>query len=78
MKVEKITDAFVNEFDAQTQGCSNDCAEYRGKTKSLIEGQLAISLRDHWGYDRDDQQKVLLAGKTYCYRDYTPKTSIYL
>lgn len=78
MKIEKITDAFVNEFDAQTQGCSDDCEEYRGRTKTLIEGQLAIHLRNYWGYDSTDQQQVLLAGQTYCYREYTPKTSIYL
>ena len=77
MKIKKITDAFVNEFDAQAQSCWDDCKEYRGSTKDDIQDQLDIKLRSHWAYDSDDQQKVRIAGETYCYRDKTPKSSIY-
>lgn len=79
MKIKKITDAFVNEFDGQTQSCSDDCKEYRGKAKADIQQQIDSGVRSYWGYSQSDQKKVNEAGFLYyCYLDKTPKTSIYL
>lgn len=76
MKVEKITDTFVNEFDVQAQKCWNDCTEYFGRTKENIDAQYP-EIREHYGWDAADCQNVISEGKTYCYRDHTPKTNIY-
>ena len=77
MKIEKINDAFVNEFDAQAQGCSDDCNEYRGSAKADIKWQIDNDVRSHWGFDYDECKDLKEAGFTYCYRDKTPKTCIY-
>lgn len=78
MKIEKITNAFVNEFDAQTQGCADDCKEYFGKVNANIRDQKKAQLRTYSTWDRTDCRNVIEAGCTYCYIGYTPKTSIYL
>lgn len=76
MKIEKITDTFVNEFDAQAQSCSDDCEEYRGKTEDTIKGQYPEE-RESYEFDLADCKNVKSKGHTYCYREYTAKTTIY-
>ncbi|MBQ6945424.1 MAG: hypothetical protein IJN43_14030 [Ruminococcus sp.] len=76
MKIEKITDTFVNEFDAQTQGCADDCTVYRGKTYDDIKADY-VDWRYHYGYDRDENRESLRINGYYCYRDKTPKGTIY-
>lgn len=39
MKIEKITDAFVNEFDGQAQSCADNCTDL-GSLCAYIGGQL--------------------------------------
>ncbi|WP_294413853.1 hypothetical protein [uncultured Ruminococcus sp.] len=77
MKIEKITDAFVNEFDGQVQSCSNDCTEYFGKTLAVIKLQINAGIRKDYDWDSDDCKNVIGCGEDYCYRDHTPKTTIY-
>ena len=77
MKIEKINDAFVNEFDAQAQGCSDDCNEYRGSSKADINWQKRNGVRSYSEWDRTDCENVISLGMTYCYLDKTPKTCIY-
>lgn len=76
MKIEKITDAFVNEFDAQAQSCYDDCNEYRGSARANIEEQIKGG-REYWGFDIDEYKDITANGDLYCYRDKTPKTCIY-
>lgn len=78
MKIEMITDTFVNEFDGQAQSCANDCTEYFGKTSAVIKLQINAGIREHYEWDSTDCKNVIGCGEDYCYRDYTPKTSIYL
>lgn len=35
MKVNKIGNAYFNEFDGMAQSCWNECAEYRGKSSAI-------------------------------------------
>ena len=77
MKIEKITDAFVNEFDAQAQSCWDDCDEYRGSAKADIAWQIRNNLRSYYEWDRTDCENIIYGGLTYCYLDKTPKTCIY-
>ena len=76
MKIEKITDTFVNEFDAQTQGCADDCKVYRGKTYDDIKADYP-EYREHYGYDQEENRYLLQRDGYYCYRNLTPKGTIY-
>ncbi|MBR5513160.1 MAG: hypothetical protein IKV85_04140 [Ruminococcus sp.] len=78
MKIEKIENGFVNEFEGEAQSCWDDCTEYRGKTSGIN------SLIRRAGYKGDASRSDLnhLAEIKdvfgyYCYREKTPKTCIY-
>ena len=78
MKIEKITDAFVNEFDGEAQSCRNDCTEYFGKTEGQVSWLKKCKLTLTNGQDsRGHHVRALEFGSTSCYWDKTPKACIY-
>ena len=79
MKIEKIENGFVNEFEGEAQSCWDDCTEYRGKT-SAINAQIrrAGFKGDASRSDLDNYSIIKDMFDYYCYREKTPKTSIYL
>ena len=77
MKIEKITDTFVNEFDAQAQSCSDDCEEYRGKKEADVNYYIKRNQRKIREFDSQECKDAKEAGYVYCYLDHTPKTTIY-
>ncbi|MCR5637386.1 MAG: hypothetical protein K6F97_00855 [Lachnospiraceae bacterium] len=77
MKIEKISDSFVNEFDAQTQGCLNDCLILHASTTDKINDTMYC--RSSRGYNNEDQKAVnaLEGVGNYCYESRTPERNIY-
>ncbi|MBR5513158.1 MAG: hypothetical protein IKV85_04130 [Ruminococcus sp.] len=75
MKIEKIDEVYINEFDGEAQGCFADCAEYRGKTSGVYK-QLSVSGYYGDGSDRNTQEIIKVFG-SYCYKEYSPKTCMY-
>lgn len=77
MKIEKISDSFVNEFDAQAQGCQNDCIVYHNNTKEMINSTMY--LREQRKKKKEDQKTVndILGVGNYCYESRTPYKNIY-
>ncbi|MBR5513157.1 MAG: hypothetical protein IKV85_04125 [Ruminococcus sp.] len=75
MKVERIGNAYFNEFEGMAQSCWNECAEYRGKT-SMIN-----TLIRNAGFKGDgtDKEKEMLekAFGSYCCKERSPKTSMF-
>lgn len=78
MKIEKITDSFVNEFDAQAQNCWNDCLVLHASTADKIDDTMYC--RSSRGYNKADQEAVnaFEGVGNYCYESRTPYKNIYL
>jgi len=77
MKIKKIENMLdiEEQFDVELQGCLNDCKEYFCKTS----GNYLVLKRAGFRVDgsKADRREALALFGFYCYKEMTPKTSIF-
>ncbi len=78
MKINKINDQLRIADEVELQGCSDDCIEYYGKNRDIIE----LEKRGGWKADphKDSASAIREAKRQfgyYCWLQKTPKTCIY-
>jgi len=79
MKIKKIENMLdiEEQFDVELQGCLNDCTEYFCKTSGNYLLLKKAGFRVDGNISNADRRKALELFGFYCYKEMTPKTSIF-